>query len=118
MTFAHVKTVSRASGFPEPLSVLVHNERETTAYPTLLYTFQMRTTPRNTRRTTVAQPSVRKENLANHDPSQRESVPTTSSRKARHRLSTAELARLEDVFRQETHPSRQQKKDLAAELRM
>ncbi|KAH0838033.1 hypothetical protein J3R83DRAFT_6273 [Lanmaoa asiatica] len=41
-----------------------------------------------------------------------------SSRKARHRLSTAELARLEDVFRQETHPSRQRKKDLAAELGM
>lgn len=63
---------------------------------------------RSTRRT---QSVVDKENLANH---QRENV----RKKARHRLSTTELARLEDVFRQETHPSRQQKKDLAAQLGM
>ena len=71
----------------------------------------MRTTPRSTRRTTATHPSVGKENLANLSP-------TTSSKKARHRLSTAELARLDDVFRKETHPSRQQKKDLAIELGM
>jgi len=74
--------------------------------------------PRSTRRTTVGQPSVGKENLTGHGLSKRENVPTTSSKKARHRLSTAELARLEDVFKQETHPSRQKKKDLAAELGM
>ncbi|KAG9314070.1 hypothetical protein JVU11DRAFT_4851 [Chiua virens] len=71
----------------------------------------MRTTPRSTRRT--SQPSLGKENLG-------ENVTAASStgRKARHRLSTAELTRLEDMFRQETHPSRQQKKDLASELGM
>lgn len=80
----------------------------------------MRTASRSTRRTTAAQPLADKENRTNHGPSQREGVTTmsTGSRKARHRLSIAELARLEDVFKQETHPSRQQKKDLAAELGM
>ncbi|KAG6380893.1 hypothetical protein JVT61DRAFT_5285 [Boletus reticuloceps] len=71
----------------------------------------MRTTARSTRRIT---PSAGKENLQN----QRDSVPTPSSKKLRHRLSITELARLEDVFKQDTHPSRQQKKDLAAELGM
>lgn len=75
--------------------------------------------PRSTRRTTAGQPLVvDKENLADHGPSKRENVPTASSKKARHRLSTEELARLEDVFKQETHPSRQKKRDLAAELGM
>jgi len=61
-----------------------------------------------------------KENLADHGPSKRENVtvPTTSSKMARHCLSTAELARLEDVFRQEIHPSRQKMKDFAVELEM
>lgn len=106
-------TVSRASGFSEPLTVTLSTARDHTAYPTLLCIFQMRTVPRSTRRTLVG-----KENLAKHGQSQRDSVPATSGKKARHRLSTAELARLEDVFRQETHPSRQRKKDLAAELGM
>ncbi|KAF8140581.1 hypothetical protein EV363DRAFT_1312836 [Boletus edulis] len=70
----------------------------------------MRTTARSTRRIT----SAGKENQQN----QRDSVPTPSNKKLRHRLSTTELTRLEDVFKQDTHPSRQQKKDLAAELGM
>ncbi|KAG8219523.1 hypothetical protein J3R82DRAFT_473 [Butyriboletus roseoflavus] len=78
----------------------------------------MRTAPRSTRRTTAAQPLADKENRTNRGPSQRGTVTTMSNRKARHRVSITELARLEDVFRQETHPSRQQKRDLAAELGM
>lgn len=74
--------------------------------------------PRSTRRTSTGQPVVANENLTNSGPPQRDDVTATSSKKARHRLSTAELTRLEDVFRQETHPSRQQKKDLAAQLGM
>ncbi|KIJ66299.1 hypothetical protein HYDPIDRAFT_38666 [Hydnomerulius pinastri MD-312] len=42
----------------------------------------------------------------------------TSSRKARHRMSIAQLTRLEEVFKQDTHPSRQRKKDVAGELGM
>ena len=76
----------------------------------------MRAPARNTRRTVSgAQPLIDKEN---HGPNEQEDTPTPPGKKARHRLSTAELTRLEDVFRQDTHPSRQQKKDLADELGM
>ncbi|KAF8846047.1 homeobox-domain-containing protein [Paxillus ammoniavirescens] len=43
---------------------------------------------------------------------------STSGKKARHRMSTAQLIRLEEVFQEGTHPSRQRKKDVATELGM
>ncbi|KAH7886104.1 hypothetical protein F5I97DRAFT_1955180 [Phlebopus sp. FC_14] len=72
-------------------------------------------TTRSHRRATVAKlnckdqaTSVSKENQEDN----------TSNKKPRHRMSTAQLIRLEEMFRQDTHPSRQRKKDVADELGM
>ncbi|KAH7927285.1 hypothetical protein BV22DRAFT_296229 [Leucogyrophana mollusca] len=39
-------------------------------------------------------------------------------RRARHRMTSMQLARLEQCFQQDTHPSREKKKNVADELRM
>ncbi|EGN93137.1 hypothetical protein SERLA73DRAFT_78979 [Serpula lacrymans var. lacrymans S7.3] len=51
-------------------------------------------------------------------PSEPANTQETSTKRSRHRMTSEQLVFLEDVFKQDTHPSKQKKKDVAGELNM